>query len=146
MPDIGLITSARTSLKVATDIAKLLREGDLSLEKAELKLKLAEIMGAVAEAKIQLAEVKGILLQKDKRIGELEEAFESNDTLIRYGDAYYATNKDGKPTGIPYCLHCWEANHKKRQLVNTSRLSQGCTHCRIEYRDHRTPVLGPQGA
>jgi len=44
---------------------KLLRETDVSLEKAETKLKLAELVGALADAKLELAEVQNLLLEKD---------------------------------------------------------------------------------
>jgi len=143
MPDIALITTILTSLKGAIDIAKLLQESDLSLEKAELKLKLAEIMSAVAEAKIQLAEVQDILIQKDKRIGELEEAFESKDMLIRSGDAFYATDANGKPTGNAYCLRCWEVDHRKRQLVldSENRFSSVCTTCKQKYTGRLVPEI-----
>ena len=43
MPDITTIAAVLNSLKAATDIAKFLRESDLSLERAELKLKLADL-------------------------------------------------------------------------------------------------------
>jgi hypothetical protein len=37
-------------------------------------------------------------------------------------DAYYATDANGKPTGVPFCLRCWENEHKKRQLVRNSKV------------------------
>lgn len=44
MPDMASVSVVLTSIKTATDIAKLLRETDVSLEKAETKLKLAEMV------------------------------------------------------------------------------------------------------
>ena len=41
MPDIATIGAFLTSIKTATEIAKALREVDVSLEKAETKLKIA---------------------------------------------------------------------------------------------------------
>jgi hypothetical protein len=58
MPDLASIQAALTSIKVATDIAKFFRSADLSLEKAESKMKLAELMEALAEAKIEIASSK----------------------------------------------------------------------------------------
>ena len=52
MPDIATIAAALNSLKTATDIVKFIRESDLSIERAELKLKLADLVGALAEAKL----------------------------------------------------------------------------------------------
>jgi hypothetical protein len=135
MVDITLITAALNSLKAATDIAKFLRESDLSLEKAELKLKLAELISALADAKIQFFEVQEALREKDKHIAELEEAFQTKDELVRQFDAYYAVNSGGKPIGVPYCLSCWENYHRKRQLVDDAgnRFCRVCTSCGHKY-------------
>lgn len=135
MPDFTTISAALASLKAATDIAKFLRESDLSLEKAELKLKLAELVSALADVKMELAEVQEVLSEKDKRVAELEEAFETKSSLIRYQDAYYDANLEGKPVGVPYCLRCWENDHKKRQLVRDIKENRAriCTTCGQKY-------------
>ena len=135
MPDIATIGAVLSSLKAATDIARFLRESDLSLEKAELTLKLADLISALAEAKIELTEVQETIARKDKRIAELEEAFQSKDSLVRRYDAYYHTDENGQPIGVPFCLRCWENDHKKRQLVRDAkdRFSRVCTSCGHRY-------------
>jgi hypothetical protein len=135
MPDIATISTVLNSLKAATDIVKFLRESDLSIERAELKLKLADLISALAEAKIELTEVQETLSAKDKRIADLEEAFQSKDTLVRRYDAYHATDESGNPTGVPFCLRCWENDHKKRQLVHDTkeRRTMVCTTCGHRY-------------
>ncbi|MEW6164251.1 MAG: hypothetical protein AB1642_04235 [Pseudomonadota bacterium] len=135
MPDIATIGAALNSLKAATDIAKFLRESDLSLERAEFKLKLADLVGALADTKLELIEVQEALSEKDKRIAELEEAFESKGSLVRHNDAYYVADEAGSPTGIPYCLRCWENDHKKRQLVREAKdyRTRVCTACGHRY-------------
>jgi hypothetical protein len=55
---ISDISAILTSVKTATDIAKLLKASDVSLEKAETKLKLADLIGALADVKMQLADVR----------------------------------------------------------------------------------------
>lgn len=135
MPDIATIGAVLSSLKTATDIAKFLRESDLSLERAELKLKLAELVGALADAKIELTEVQEALSAKDKHIAELEDAFQSKDVFVRRRDAYYHADESDNPTGVPFCLRCWENDHKKRQLVRDAkeRLTRVCTTCGHRY-------------
>ncbi len=135
MPDITTLAAVLSSLKTATEIAKFLRESDLSLEKAELKLKLADLVSALAEAKLELIDVQDTLAGKDKHIAELEDAFQSKDGLVRRYDAYYQSNEKGEPTGVPYCLRCWESDHKKRQLVYDAkdRFSRVCTSCGQRY-------------
>lgn len=145
MPDLATIAAVFSSLKTATDIVKLLRESDLSLEKAELKLKLADLVSALADIKIQLVEVQETLAEKEKRIAELEEAFESRDALVRSQDAYYTVDASGNPVGRPFCLRCWEVEHKKRQLVHDAKdyTKTICTACGTRYEDHRTEDIQP---
>lgn len=138
MADLATIGAALSSLKTAADIAKFLRETDLSIERADLKLKLAELMGALAQAKIELAEIQEDLSAKDKRIAEIEEAFQAKDTMVRYRDAYYVADGSGNPIGTPYCLRCWENDHKKRQLVEEAKdfRTKVCTTCGHRYAGH----------
>ena len=145
MADISTISAILSSLKTATDIAKFLRESDLSLERAELKMKLAELVSALAEAKIELSEVQESLIEKDKRIAELDEAFQSKDLLVRDRDAYYITDEDGNPTGVPFCLRCWENDHKKRQLVQYAKNFgiQVCTTCGHQYDSDKARNIKP---
>lgn len=111
MTEIAAISAFITSIKNATDIAKVIREAGVSLEKAEINFKLAELIGALADAKIQASEVKELLQEKDGQIAKLKKAFEMKDSLVREGDAYYKVNDAGKPNSSPYCSHCWEVNH-----------------------------------
>lgn len=145
MPDISTIAAALSSLKAATDIAKFLRESDLSLERAELKLKLADLVGALADAKIELIEVQETLTEKDKRIADLEEAFQNKDALVRHYDAYYQADEAGNPLGVAYCLRCWENDHKKRQLVRDAkdRFSRVCTTCGHRYEGRLAAEINP---
>lgn len=145
MPDLATIGAALSSLKTATDIVKFLRESDLSLERAELKLKLADLLSSLADAKIELIEVQDALVEKDKRIADLEDAFQNKDSLVRRYDAYYAVNERGAPTGVPYCLRCWENEHLKRQLVHEAkdRFTRVCTSCGHKYEGHQADEIRP---
>ena len=135
MPDLATIGAALSSIKTATDIAKFLRESDLSLEKAELKLKLADLLVSLADAKVELVEVQEELAQKDKKIAELTSAFEAKDDLVQRGDAYYIRDVYGEATGKPFCLRCWESDHKQRQLVRSPKDHRTlvCTSCSHKY-------------
>ncbi len=145
MPDIAAIAAALNSLKAATDIARFLRESDLSLERAELRLKLADLIGALADTKIELVDLQATLSEKDQRITELEEAFQSKDTLLRRYDAYYASDEHGNPIGVPFCLRCWENDHKKRQLVYDAkdRHTRMCTSCAHRYQGRLAEEIQP---
>lgn len=135
MPDLATIGTALSSIKAATDIVKFLRESDVSLERAEFKLKLADLLGSLADVRTELVEVQETLAEKDRRIAELEDAFNNKDSLVRRSDAYYSVGINGEPTGLPYCLRCWESEHKKRQLVRDTRNThiRICTACGHQY-------------
>jgi hypothetical protein len=71
--DIGAISAIISSIKTATDIAKLIKDSDISLEKAEFRLKPAELISALADAKIQVAEIQQALEEKDAKLRRLHE-------------------------------------------------------------------------
>ena len=68
MPDLTAIGAVLGSLKTATEIAKFIRESDVSIERAELKLKVADLIGALADVKLELVELQDSFAAKDQRI------------------------------------------------------------------------------
>ncbi len=76
MPDLDTFSAALSSLKTATEIAKFIKESGVTLDKAEVKLKLAELTGALADTEIELSEIQGLLIEKDKIIRELNAKYE----------------------------------------------------------------------
>ncbi|WP_304305944.1 hypothetical protein [Pseudacidovorax intermedius] len=133
MPDIAAISALLGSVKTATDIARFIRESDLSIERAELKLKVADLVSALADIKIELVDLQEAFAEKEKRIRELEAAFQAKGEMVRRYDAYYHANEEGNPEGVPYCLRCWENDRKQRQLVHDAkeyriRVCTGCGH------------------
>lgn len=144
MIDPATVSAALESIKIATTIAKFLRDTASSLEKAEVKLKLADLMDSLADTRIRLADLQEELIEKDKLIAELRKAFETKDTLVRYEDAYYERSEAGGPSGTPFCLNCWEAANKKRQLVSVAgnRDLKTCTDCKQEYSGSLTRYIG----
>ena len=146
MPDLATISAALGSIKTATEIAKYFRESDFNLEKAELKLKLADLVSALAEVKMELVEVQDEMIQKDKIIAELREALETKDDLVRRYDAYYKKDEEGNPIGVPYCLRCWEVEHKMRQLVHDPKdyRTRICTGCGQRYEGRMSSEILPK--
>jgi hypothetical protein len=138
MAEITLITAALAGVKHAIDIVRLLGESTTSLEQAEQKFKLAELTGSLAETMVQLANIQISLIEKDQKIKELEEAFQSKDSLIRVLDAYYEVGPDGNPIGEPYCMNCWQVNHKKYYLHELLATKKHCSFCKTEYLARRT--------
>ena len=65
--DLTAVSTLLGSIKTATEIAKLIKDSDVSLEKAETKLKLAELISALADAKIKVTAVQQPCLTKTQR-------------------------------------------------------------------------------
>ena len=141
MPDIAMIGAALTSLKTATEIVKALRDVDVSLEKAEIKLKVIDLADALVEARTKVVEVQEVIQEKDKRIAELEHALELKAKLTRVEEAYYVINESGTPEGAPYCSHCWEIHHVGVHLHHNVKDDWHCPKCSNEFSRFYVGVL-----
>jgi len=135
MPDMAAIGALLGSVKTATEIAKFIRESDVSIERAEMKLKVADLISALADVKMELVEFQEAFAAKDERIRELEEAFQTNASLVRRWDAYYTADMDGEPAGAPFCVRCWDIDHKQRRLVHDAKdyRTRICIDCGHRY-------------
>ncbi|WP_419777734.1 hypothetical protein [Malaciobacter marinus] len=111
MADIATISAIFSSVKTATEIAKLIKDSNTSLEEAEIKLKMAELISALADIKIELSEVQLTQRKKEDRISELEKLLSQKDKLTFKKDMYWMENDD-----VPFCKICFENNSKYHHL------------------------------
>ncbi len=125
MPDLASIQAVLASIKVATDIAKFIRSADVSLEKAESKMKLAELMEALAEAKIEIASIQELIIEKDQRIRELEQVADTTKRL-KYEAPYYWL-ADGERRDGPFCQQCHDKDGK---LIRLQKSGDGFWVCK----------------
>lgn len=128
MSELALIASTLSSIKTATDLAKLIKASDVSLEKAETKLKLADLISSLADARIQLAEIKEMILEKDEIIRELTEQ-QKIKSKIKFEEPYYyllvETGQDG-----PFCQCCYDKDSKLIRLT-LEKCLRGTFHCKV---------------
>jgi hypothetical protein len=124
--DLAAIGSLLGSLKTATEIAKFIRESDVSIEKAETKLKLAELVSALADAKIEAAEVQQAILERDELIRALEAAAKLRGDLVWRQPCYFLANAQGEED--PYCQNCYDSEGKLSRLHTDG---QGHFQCRV---------------
>lgn len=137
MSDIATITATLSGLKTAIDIAKAIKDADVSIEKAELKYKIAELISALADAKVAAAETIELIENKERQIVELESKLSFSKTLERFKDAYFETHS-GAPVGDPYCAHCWEVDKVAVHLktgANHARMKE-CPRCKTQHMSH----------
>jgi hypothetical protein len=131
MPSNVAIGEALNAVTSATEIAKLIAASDQSLEHVELKLKLADIISALADAKLQIAGFRDLLQARDEHIELLTESFAAKQSLVRHLDAIYRKNDRGKASGDPFCLRCWNEEQRQRPLLHTSDSSvRVCPVCK----------------
>lgn len=131
--DVASIGSLMSSIKTATDIAKLIRESDLSLEKAETKLKLAELVSALADAKMEAAEIQQSLLDKDEEIRKLTSAAKLQANIRWEQPCYYLKGADGNDE--PYCQNCYDSEKKLSRLHTDG---EGYFKCRVCDKAYKT--------
>ncbi len=145
MADLATITAILGNLKLATDIAKAIRDSDISVERAELKLKLAEMIGALADAKIEVTEVQQLLVEKERELAELKDAFQSKDNLVKRYDGYYRVDEHGNPTGEPYCVSCWQTKQKRYNLqyLAGDRTIKVCVSCGSKFNTRLSTTITP---
>ena len=127
MPDIAAIATFLGSIKTATELAKAIKGANLTLEKAEAKLKMAELISALADAKIQAAEIQELFLEKERKIAELEKMLEIKAEMVRKEGVYFDKKMLKSIHPEPFCSHCLEANNKAIHLIYQSTNSHGAT-------------------
>ena len=132
--DVAAIGSLLGSLKTATDIAKFVRESSVSLERAELKMRLADLIEALANAKIEAADIQQEILDRDKRIRELEAAAAIQAELRWEQPCYFRKSEQG--TEDPYCQNCYDSTGKLSRLHTDG---SGYFQCRVCKQSFKTP-------
>lgn len=139
--DLTSISTALSSIKTAAEIAKLIKDSDLSLEKAETKLKLAELISALADAKIEVTDIQQNLVEKDGKIRELEEKLSVKQKLKWEKPYYWLVEHESKDG--PYCQHCYDKNKELIRLQGNGEGYWECKVCKNNYTDSSyAPYIG----
>lgn len=131
MPDLTTFNSLFGTIKTAFDVAKMINDSAITFDKAETKLKLADLISTLAEAKIEISNIQELIIEKDKTISSLKKLLDINDNL-KWDQPYYWIEKDGLKDG-PYCQHCWDNNKKLIRLQVNSAGSWDCTACKNRF-------------
>ena len=138
MTDIGTIAASIQSVRTAIDITKGLKGIDASLQDAEVKIKITELLEELSEAKFQLAEAKAENLELKEQINDLEKKLSLQDEVVfKDGHYYLADPKPGKPDG-PFCSKCYHGESLliplKKQKPPFDRYGDySCPECGISF-------------
>jgi hypothetical protein len=130
--DLAAIGGLLANLKTATEIAKFFRESDVSVEKAETKLKLAELISALADAKIEAAEVQQAILDRDEQIRDLKAAAKLRSDLVWRQPCYFLTNAEGHEEA--YCQNCYDSEGKLSRLHTDGEGHFQCRVCKQSFK------------
>lgn len=114
------------SIKTAWELAKVVKTSTDAIDDAQIKLQVAELIGALADAKIQASENAELIAQLEKQI-KVKSEMKFN------GSVYYKLSEDDSEEG-PWCPTCFDARNTEIRLQkDTSASSRNwrcieCTH------------------
>ena len=123
-----------TQTKTAVDIAKFIKNSSDTLDKSGQKLKLAELIEALADIKMETAEIKSLIIEKDEKIQSLEKQLKLKDDLVYEAPYYWIKNSDDKKDG-PFCQKCYDEDKKLIRLQEFTIGEWECKTCQNYYKD-----------
>jgi ribosomal protein L37AE/L43A len=129
--DLTTIAAGLGSIKSAMEIAKTLKDTDLSIEKAETKLQLAELISTLADAKMQIVETRDLLQKKEQECKKLQEKLNLKDNLKYEQPFYWKINGDEKDG--PFCQKCYDSNNRLIRLQGGGNDKWQCYECKIYF-------------
>ena len=132
MVDFG---GALSALSGGITLLKELSQAEREYDKATLKLKIAELAGALATAQLALSEAQLEASAKDRTIATLKESFQRRAELVEHAGYRYDKGSDGMPQGSPYCPRCSDQDGILMHLTECGRglLAVKCPQCNAEY-------------
>ena len=131
--DISAISAALGSIKTATDIAKLIKDSGTRLEQAEIKLRVAELVSALADAKVEIAEIQNHLIEKEQQIRDLKEQLNFKSKVV-WEKPYYFILDDQDKDG-PFCQPCYDTSKQLVRLQGGGTNSWHCYSCKGRFAD-----------
>ncbi|MEI9480075.1 hypothetical protein V5093_00180 [Enterobacter cancerogenus] len=136
----GMLASTAAAVGIidkAVGIAKKLADDGGELDKATLKLELANLMSELASVKMEVITSQALLFDAEQKNKLLEEQLKEKASFVFKAPLYW---KEGDE--IPFCPKCYEGENKKvhlRAVVNKGNSRLGlppvnkwlCIHCRF---------------
>ncbi len=144
LPEIQIAIQA---IKHGTEIIKGVAAADRALGEADLKLRLSELTGLLLDVRTAVTDANDRLAEKDAEISRLREALRNKDDVAKQRDAYYVKDSSGQPMGAPYCMKCFEVDHRLIHLIRPGRadVKAVCPHCKNQYDRRQAPTIRPDG-
>lgn len=134
--EIMSVTSALVGIKNAIDIARIIKDSNSSIEKAEINLKIADLIGALADAKVAIATIQEDMAEKDAEITKLKNELKISGNIFYESPYYFIKVDDKSERDGPFCQKCYDSNRKLIRLQ--SQETKGywlCKECENGYMD-----------
>jgi hypothetical protein len=120
------------SITTAVGIAKAMLASERVYDKAELKLKLADLMGELAEARTDLAVLQSYAYQLSDELAAAKKKLAFAGTMV-FEAPFYVNTAGGQRDG-PYCPACWEGRENLAvHLYKWSAGSWTCNTCKAAF-------------
>jgi hypothetical protein len=128
------IATGLTQLSHALKLVKELNNVDREFDKADLKIKIAELAGKLVSFQTTLADAREAIAAKDVEISRLKDALKIVPKLAMCDGFLYGTNAKGEPDGHPYCPRCHTSDSRFMRTVGGTDLHISvCPECKQEY-------------
>jgi len=130
-----------TQTKTAVDIAKFINNSSDTLDKSEQKLKLAELIEALADIKMETAEIKSLMIKKDEDIIKLRQQLHLKDNMEYEAPYYWSIDGKNDKDG-PFCQKCYDVD---KQLIRLQKVGSNdlwsCHNCsgKFKGKNYRAP-------
>ena len=115
------LRSALESLQASTELTRdlLVASGEGSVEAAELHVRLADLVDALASARGALLHAHLEIERLNGRVAELHAQADARARLVRRQNLLFLKEAGAVDSG-PYCPHCWDAEERTVALARSS--------------------------
>ena len=129
------ITGGLAAASSALGIAKSLRDIEKSYDTATARVKIVDLMEALADTRLALMDAKEQIADKDAEIERLSKTEADRSKLLTGDGGYnYMRNDAGRPDGFPVCPKCDEVDSRLICLVQNKAVDAAkCPACANEY-------------
>lgn len=131
---MAFIESIQT-ISAALKVAREPNDINVEYDKADLKLKIADLASNLASAQLQFIEVQNELQSRDDRIIELEKLVRLKASTIEIYGFEYEVDENGHAVGSPYCPRCWKIDGAPIKLaaLRSRARHNYCAECKDVY-------------
>lgn len=130
----GVLASTAAAVGIidkAVGIAKKLADDNGELDKATLKLELANLMSELASAKMTVITTQALLFDAEQKNKQLEEQLKDKQTFTFHSDMYWKEGDDKA-----FCPRCYEVGKIQVHMVfypafRDNSASWFCNNCKL---------------